>query len=344
MTHSRFQLRAEWEAQSGVMLAWPHSSTDWSFCLETIWQTYVDLATAIAQTAKVLILCQDPLHQDQIVCSLPPSVLPRCRFAHVPYNDTWCRDYGPLTLARHQETRLIDFIFNGWGDKYDAQLDNMVNQQLKDLGLLPTDMHSVDLELEGGSIETDGQGTLLTTEQCLLNANRNSRLSRQVLETRLKSCLGVDRILWISEGYLAGDDTDSHIDNLVRFVSADTLVHVLCQDKDDPHYMPLLNMKRQLEQLTTPQDTPYKLVPLPLPRAQHEPGTRSRLPASYANFLILNDIVIVPVFQCSEDEHALRTLAELFPNKTLSPIDGRQLIRQYGGPHCATMQLPPGIL
>ncbi|HAG96554.1 MAG: agmatine deiminase [Pseudomonadales bacterium] len=343
---TRFQLLPEWAEQAAVLMAWPHACTDWQPWLHAIDEDYAALAIAIAGEVPPLILCQDPAHQAHIESLLAQRCAHAPRFLIQPYNDTWCRDYGPITLADggspdRAKMRLLDFCFNGWGDKYDASLDNNINQALQSLWQAP--MSSIDFELEGGSIETDGQGTLLTTEHCLLDSNRNQHLSRQQIETLVLEKLGLDRALWLSEGALIGDDTDSHIDNLARFTGPDTIVYASCGDEQDPHFAPLAAMARQLQGFRQANGAPYRLVPIGLPSPQFDEAGK-RLPGSYINFLILNRSVIVPVFGCDHDQPALDSLQLCFPHKKIVAVPGHNLIKQYGGPHCATMQLPKGVI
>jgi agmatine deiminase len=338
---NRFHMLPEWAPQQAVLLAWPHESTDWQPWLAAIQRDYVELAVAIATEVTPLILCQDAAHQQQIEQQLANRCAHKPQFAIAPYNDTWCRDYGPVTVAQASQTQLLDFQFNGWGDKYDASLDNNINQQLSKLWRSP--LRTINYELEGGSIETDGQGTLLTTAHCLLDSNRNNDFSKEQVEQFVLEQLGLQRILWITEGALLGDDTDSHIDNLVRFCSPDTIAYATCSRADDVHYAPMQKMKAQVEALRQPNGEPYKLesVEIPAPQLDEE---GKRLPGSYVNFLIVNNAVIVPVFGCAEDAAALAGMQRCFPGKRLIAVPGGNLIKQFGGPHCATMQLPVGTL
>lgn len=330
-------LLPEWAPQQAVLLAWPHENTDWAPWLPQIEADYILLTQAISEQANALILCLDQAHKLRVSellaghCKRPPTLIVQ------PYNDTWCRDYGPLTLSQKSSLQLLNFQFNGWGEKYHAGLDNGVNQALKPLWAAP--LVNVEFELEGGSVETDGLGTLLTTRHCLLESQRNKQFTQQQIETQILAYLGLDRVLWLSNGALLGDDTDSHIDNLARFCDPDTIAYASCNDPDDPHFEPLTAMEKELKQFRTREGKPYRLVPVEIPDAQYnEEG--SRLPASYINFLILNHCVLVPVFNCSRDEKALQDLQGCFPTRKIVPVPGANLIRQFGGPHCATMQLP----
>jgi agmatine deiminase len=338
---TRFSMLPEWAEQQAVMFAWPHANTDWKPWLSAIEADYAALAAAIASEVTPVILCQDTAHQQHIAALLAGRCARQPRYVVAPYNDTWCRDYGPVTVAKGKTLKLLDFQFNGWGDKYDADLDNNINQRIAAHWSAP--LQTVQYELEGGSIETDGQGTLLTTAHCLLDSNRNNDFSKEQVEAFVLEQLGLDRILWITEGALLGDDTDSHIDNLVRFCSPDTIAYATCSRKDDVHYEPMQKMKVQVEALRQPNGQPYKLEAIEIPAPQLDEDGK-RLPGSYVNFLIVNNAVIVPVFGCAEDSAAIAALQRCFPGKRVVPVPGGNLIKQYGGPHCATMQLPVGTL
>lgn len=339
---SSFSMLPEWAPQQAVMLAWPHESTDWQPWLAAIQRDYVKLAVAIATEATPLILCRDELHRMLIQNQLQRRCAHAPRFAIVPYNDTWCRDYGPVAVATQEgDLQLLDFQFKGWGNKYEAGLDNAINQQLAAQWAAP--LRTVNYELEGGSIESDGAGTLLTTTHCLLESNRNRNYRRVDVEAFVRDQLGMRRVLWLSEGALIGDDTDSHIDNLVRFCDAETLAYATCSRPNDPHFAPLQAMAAQVRELRQHGGKPYKLQPIEIPAPQFaEDG--ARLPASYVNFLILNGSVLVPVFGCAQDAPALAALQSCFPGKRIVAVPGDNLIRQFGGPHCATMQLPAHTL
>lgn len=340
MTNSARML-PEWAPQQAVMLAWPHPSTDWAPWLDAIQHDYVELAVAISTEVPPLILCQDEAHRALILRQLGERCGHAPRLVIAPYNDTWCRDYGPVTVAADGTPRLLDFCFNGWGDKYDASLDNDINQRLSGEWRAP--LTRIEYELEGGSIETDGCGTLLTTVHCLLDSNRNNDFSKADVERFVLEALGLERILWISEGALLGDDTDSHIDNLVRFCSEDTIAYITCTRREDVHYEPLRKMEQQVLALRRPDGSAYKFHAIDLPDPQFDEDGK-RLPGSYVNFLVVNASVLVPVFGCAQDAQALNTLRQCFPGHKIVPVPGANLIRQFGGPHCATMQLPLGTL
>lgn len=334
---------AEWQHQEAVLMAWPYEGSDWQPWLAAISNSYVELAQAISHTATPLILCQNQQHQQWIEHQLPPHLVNHVRFIQCTYDDTWCRDYGPIAVGQGAPERLLNFRFTGWGEKYTANDDDQVNAFLEKANAWLKPMAHLDFELEGGAIETDGEGTLLTTTACLLDSNRNKGWNKSRVESALQEYLGVSRILWVSEGFLSGDDTDSHIDNLVRFANAHTLVYTSCDEPNDPHYAALKAMAQQVTGFRQTNGQPYHCIPLPIPAPISDENGK-RLPASYANFLILNDSVIVPTFLCDTDKKAMENLQHAFPNHRLIAIDGRQLIKQYGGPHCATMQIPKGLL
>lgn len=340
MTDS-FSLLPEWAEQAAVLMAWPHASTDWQPWLDAIQQDYVELAAAISREVPPLILCQDESHRDLILQQLGNRCNHAPQLVIAPYNDTWCRDYGPITVGAGGKVKLLDFCFNGWGDKYDANLDNQINRALA--SRWNAELVTLDFELEGGSIETDGQGTLLTTTHCLLDSNRNNDFSDACIEAYVLEKLGLQRCLWLRRGALFGDDTDSHIDNLARFTSTDTIVYAICREPDDPHTEHLQAMEAELQAFRQPNGEPYKLHGIPIPAPQFDENGK-RLPGSYINFLIVNGSVIVPVFGCPQDQVALATLQQCFPGKHVLPVPGGNLIKQYGGPHCATMQLPKGTV
>lgn len=335
----------EWTKQWGTLLTWPHESGDFSHWLDAIEDTYVKLVGAIQPRQHVLVLCQDPQHHSHIEKKLAAArvSLKAVRFFQIPYNDLWIRDYGPLHVLENGRLKLLNFRFNGWGGKYEHALDDAATDALiaqNAFSELQAEVESADFVLEGGALETDGLGTLLCTERCVLAETRNPGMRRVQMEEMLRNRLGVERILWLKNGYLEGDDTDGHIDMLVRFTDPHTLCYVSCQDKTDPHYEALQALLLELQALRNFQGEPYKLVPLPWPTPKFSARTQRRLPASYANFLIINQVVIVPVYDDPADQVALEQLQHCFPHRYLIPIDASVLIEQFGSIHCATMQLP----
>ena len=307
---------AEWEPQWGVQLTWPHAATDWAPMLDEITKTYEEIAREISARENLLVVG-------------PPS------------NDTWARDHGFITLVDDQgHARLLDFCFNGWGEKFAAELDNAINRRLYDEGKLQGKyVDCLDFVLEGGSIESDGKGTVFTTTGCLLAPHRNQPLSQSQIEQRLKRELCAERILWIDHGNLTGDDTDGHIDTLVRICPDDTLLYVGCDNPDDEQYAELKLMEEQLKTFRTLDGKPYHLLKLPMPRPIIFDG--ERLPATYANFLVINGAVLCPIYaQPDLDAEALRLIGEAFPDRDIVGIDCRSIIKQHGSLHCCTMQYP----
>ena len=268
----------------------------------------------------------------------------RVRFIPVPSDDIWARDFGPITVLEDGRPVLLDFQFNGWGGKHRAQLDNTVTPGLKDHGVFGvTPVRPIPLILEGGSIDCDGRGSLLTTSACNANPNRNGRLGAPGVGLAFQRYLGISRVLWLHHGYLAGDDTDSHVDMLARFAPHDTLLYQSCDDPADEHFPELSAMAAELRAFRTVAGQPYHLIPLPWPSARHDEEGR-RLPVSYANFLVLNGAVLVPVYGDPRDSQALTVIGQAFPGRTVIGIDCSTLILQHGSLHCVTMQLPRGIL
>jgi agmatine deiminase len=328
----RTYLPPEWAPQSGVMLTWPHAQSDWAPILQEVEPVFTAIAAAIARYETVLIACHDESVRDQVARQLHAA------------NDTWARDHGPITVLCRSEPTLLDFDFNGWGGKYAYELDNLITRRLHAQGAFgDAPLETVDLILEGGSIEVDGQGTLLTTARCLLAPTRNPGYTRAQIESKLAEQLGLTRFLWLEHGYLAGDDTDSHIDTLARLCDANTIAYVACDNPADEHYAELQAMEKELQAFRTAADQPYRLVPLPWPRTKYD-DAGARMPATYANFLIINDAVLVPTYDDPADRIALERLRDCFPGRALIGIDCLPLIYQHGSLHCVTMQIPAGVL
>lgn len=326
------------------MLTWPHEATAWAPQLAAVERVYLELAQAISRHEEVLIVCRDAIHRETIDDKLRACGVGHARYALAPSNDTWARDHGPIGVTDGAQPLLLDFSFNGWGGKHPYALDNAINRHLAEAACFATDVTPIDFILEGGAIDSDGEGGLLTTRHCLLTSTRNAGLDEAEIEARLCAWLGISRILWLSHGELAGDDTDGHVDTLARFCDAGTIAYASCDDPADEHYAGLTTMAKELRALKQRNGKPYRLLPLPLPRA-HFDETGQRLPATYANFLIINGAVLVPTYADPiADAHALSTLAEAFPGREIVGIDCVPLIQQYGSLHCVTMQLPAGTL
>lgn len=345
-------LPAEWAPQSAIQLTWPHEHTDWYDMLDEVGATYLRLAYEIA-TRQPLIVVHPNIAKlkAHLEHHLPNTAVENIHFLQAPTNDTWARDHAFLTVLSTEGAELLDFRFNGWGGKFEASKDNAINQQLHEAGLVQGRYIDYnDFELEGGAIESDGCGTLLTTEECLLNSNRRRQgdaiptLDRQQVEMLLQDRLGVDRVLWLANGYLAGDDTDSHIDTLARLAPRDTILYVRCTDENDEHFSALQAMEQELQNFRTAEGAPYRLFALPMADACYDEDGE-RLPATYANFLIMNHAVLYPTYnQPNKDEQARQVLQTAFPQHEIVGIDCRSLIRQHGSLHCVTMQYPRGVV
>ncbi|MDZ4860278.1 MAG: agmatine deiminase family protein [Candidatus Hydrogenedentes bacterium] len=340
--HGITRFPAEWEPQSAVQLTWPHEDTDWKQSLADVESCFDVITAAISRYEPILIACADPAYVvDRVTrAGADPD---RIRAYRVATNDTWARDHGPITVLRDGQPVLLDFAFNGWGGKFPAEHDDAITLSLfsqKAFGEIG--METLPVVLEGGSIETDGEGTILTTTSCLLNPNRNGSTTEAEAEFVLRENLGAHRVLWLHHGNLIGDDTDGHIDTLARFCDPTTIAYVTCTDKRDKHYHSLKEMEEELRELRMADGEPYRLVPLPWPRACYDPE-KKRLPATYANFLIINGAVLVPTYGDKADAKALAAVGSCFPDREIVGIDCRAVIAQGGSLHCLTMQIPAGV-
>lgn len=344
-----FRLLPEWAEQDAVMLTWPHKDTDWADNLARVEPVYIELAKHITTQQQLVIVAHNSALKVHITALLNSAnvSLNRVHFVVTPTNDTWARDHGPLTCAAidsPEQLKVYDFTFNGWGNKFKSALDNQINRILvKELSSTNNQYQALDIVLEGGGIEINEHGVLLTTSECLLNKNRNPDLNPHDIEALLKEHLGATSFLWVEHGYLAGDDTDSHIDTLVRFAPNNTLVYVQCDDKTDEHFSALDAMEKQLKTFKTADNTPYNLIELPWPKAAYD-DEQTRLPATYANYLIINNAVLVPTYNDANDERALAQVQKAYPQHTIIGVNCQPIIEQFGSLHCITMQLPRGFL
>ena len=371
MQNENYILPAEWHRQACVQLTWPHEDTDWLPYLDDITETFVQIAKAVAHYEPLVIAAK---HPDAVCAELEESLsaeeMSNVRIYECDNNDTWARDHAFITLiptvgcngihvggaavsaAPTEQTvrdcgknavvscRLLDFRFNGWGDKFAADKDNLINRTLYARGVFGGErVDCDDFVLEGGSIESDGRGTVLTTSVCLMAPNRNQPMTQAEVEQVLKERLCARKIVWFDHGQLIGDDTDGHIDTIVRLCPDNTLLYVGCDDENDPQYADLHALEQQLKVATDADGKPYRLLRLPMPDALYDDG--DRLPATYANFLIINGAVIVPTYaQETNDARALALVAEAFPGYDIIGIDSRTIVRQHGSIHCLTMQYP----
>lgn len=332
------RLPAEWEKQSGILIAWPHKDTDWNYMLNEVQECFKKIASEIINEEILVIVSPNindvkeqlkDLYQDHII------------YVEIPTNDTWARDFGGITVENNGGFTVLDYKFNGWGSKFASQLDNQITSALFSKKIFKAQYSDqLDFVLEGGSIDSDGNGTILTTSQCLLSKNRNNNLSKLQIEERLKKDFGASHILWLDYGALAGDDTDSHIDTLARLAPHDTILYVGCDNFEDSNFEDLRKMEDQLKSMVTTAGNPYNLIKLPSPDPIYDEDEK-QLPATYANFLIMNNKILLPIYnQEKKDELAKGMLKIAFPDYEIVGIDCNPLIKQHGSLHCVTMQFP----
>lgn len=341
---SRPRLPAEWEPQSGVQLTWPHPGTDWAERLNQVEPVFAEIGAAISRHQGLLVVCHSADHAHQVrgqlvaACARPD----RLRFACAPSDDTWARDHGAVTVEQDGQPRLLDFQFNGWGGKFDARQDNGITPALHAAGVFgDTSCHTLRFVMEGGAIETDGRGTLLATRHSVVTGSRNPGMDAPDVERLLAEQLGIERFLWLEHGSLSGDDTDGHIDTLARFADPRTILYTTAEP-GDPDHPALFAMAEELTRLRQPDGSAYRLLPLP-PPGIHQDSDGRRLPATYANFLIINGAVLLPVYGVPNDQLAIGVMADAFPGRDVVPVDCRPIIAQNGSLHCLTMQFPASV-
>lgn len=331
------RLPAEWEPQDAILICWPHAKTDWAPYLNKAEAVFMDIAEAVIRFEKLIVVVHDEPYVRARLAARGVN-MQNVALYEIESNDTWARDFGPITVYEDSKPVLLDFTFTGWGGKFDAALDNRITEKLHAFGAFgKTPLRKVDLILEGGSIESDDAGSLLTTTECLLNPNRNAQLSKTQVEETLAAELGAKIFQWLENGSLAGDDTDAHIDTLARLCPDNTIVYIQCTDPQDEHFGALQKMEAELKQ------TGARLLPLPWPKAKFD-ADGERLPATYANYLVINDAVLVPTYNDPADFQALETVKKAFPDREIIGIDCSALILQHGSLHCVTMQIPEGVL
>jgi agmatine/peptidylarginine deiminase len=344
MTEPRWRLPAEWEPQAAVLIAWPHAGTDWAERLSEVETTYVALAAAVTRFQRLIVVVADADVRARAEDLLREAgvELARIRFVELPYDDTWLRDSGPITLKSEDGCfQLADFRFTGWGGKFGAEQDDALIAGLVQAGVFGNASHRrIDWALEGGGIESDGAGTVLTTWKCL--HQRHPEQSREAMDEILKDSLHAARILWLDHGYLEGDDTDAHIDTLARFAPGERIVYQACDDAGDRHHDELARMGGELAALRTVDGRPYQLHPLPWAQPIIDEGRR--LAASYANYLIVDGAVLVPAYGDAADDEAARVIGSAHPGREVVQVPCRPLIWQNGSLHCITMQLPAGLI
>jgi len=331
------RLLPEWVAQSAVLLAWPDEETDWAPILSEVRVEYSGLIRAIAQHEKALVLVRDRERARQMCGAFDAATRSQVVPVIADFDDTWTRDYGPLALADGNAACLVDFCFDGWGGKFAADRDDRLTRSLHADGLFgDINLSRHGRVLEGGALDTDGTGVALCNRDTF--AARDPRASTKELESWLRETLGLNHILWLHDTQLAGDDTDGHVDTLARFANPANILFQGCDDPADEHYAMLANLSVQLGDLRTREGSPYHLHALPMPRPVLVDGVR--LPASYANFLVINDAVLVPAFGDPADARACEVVKAAFPDREVAGIPSTALLRQSGGVHCVTMQIP----
>ncbi len=320
------RIPAEWEAQEALIVVFPPKKSDWEHSLKEIHQTYLEFISQIARFQKCMVICED---KKTLATALPS--LQNIELIEMPTNDTWIRDFGGINVYKNGKRQTYDFIFNAWGNKFEASMDNGITQRLFDEGYLVGKLKTFDFVLEGGSIDSNGHGVMLSTAYCLFEENRNPELSKKKIKKTLMKLFGLKELIILKHGALMGDDTDSHIDTLARFIDKKTIAYVKCYDKKDEHYKELKKMEKELKK------TGFDLVPLPLPSAKY--FNNHRIPATYMNFVLINDAVLVPTYSDIYDEEVLKTFARHFPEREVVGIESSILIREHGSLHCASMNV-----
>lgn len=336
------RLPAEWELQDAIQIAFPSRTSDWLVYWDEVVPCYIHIIETIATYQPLIIVCDDVTDLNHYLKSIDRKNI---YIIETEINDTWARDHAAITVQQEDSFLIYNFVFNGWGLKFAADKDNLITGELWDKGIYNAkELIHPGLVLEGGSIESDGRGTLLTTMHCLLSPNRNPHLTKLQIENKLKELFGLKNVLWLEHGHLLGDDTDAHIDTVARFCDEQTIAYVQCTDMDEVHYKDLKIMEEELQSFRTANGLPYQLIPLPMADAIFAPDDNRRLPATYANFLILNDVVLLPTYQVEQDELAITQLQKAFPAKKVIGIDCKALLLQHGSLHCITMQYPKGAI
>jgi agmatine/peptidylarginine deiminase len=330
----------EWYPQSAVLIAWPDQYTDFSATLAAIETTYLEIVSAITRHQTVIIAVRNQQLKTHVITQLsthqinPEQVI----YVEIPYNDIWVRDIAPIAVQHNHSTNLLCLQFNAWGNQYSCQNDAKFAERFIASQVLPASSQTSTLTLEGGAIENNGQGVVLTTTSCIYDQRRN-QIAKSAIQKQLQDVLHVEKLIALRHGQLSGDDTGGHIDTLARFCSADTIAYSSCDNPNDVHYHSLKQMYNELKQLRINHNTPYQLMPLPIPRAIFN-NQGQRLPANYANFLIINNAVLVPQYGDTQDATSINNLAKCFSDRSIIPIDSQSLITQFGSLHCMTMNYP----
>jgi agmatine/peptidylarginine deiminase len=304
---------AEWEKHKAIIMSYPHSKSDWDKYFDEIIEFYDEFIDIVSFYEEVFLICNE-FHRKRFKNS---------KVFIAQTNDTWVRDYGVMSVETSKGIKLLDFTFNGWGLKYPANYDNLVNRKI-------FNTKKIDFVLEGGAIQTNGKGVILTTEKNQLEKNRNPNYTKKMIEKKFFEYFGAKKVLWLKNGTLEGDETDSHIDLLARFISEDTIAYVECEDREYKFFEEFEKMKEEILQFG------FKTIPLPWAKAEYN---GKKLPATYANFIFLNNALVFPTYGISNDKVAEKIFKSLFPNRDIIGIDCNVLIREGGALHCSVMEL-----
>lgn len=327
------RLIAEFEEQSFTQIIFPHENSDWAPYLQEAQDTFVNIINEITKYQECLVVCNNV---ESVKSKLKNTQ--NLYFVEYETNDTWARDCSALCIEDDNTTKMLDFTFTGWGGKFEASKDNAMSAAIK--RCYDKELKKIELVLEGGAVESNGIDTILTTSACMLNKNRNASLNKELMTKRLQGEFGMSRILYLNHGYLAGDDTDSHIDTLARFIDKKSIIYVQCKDESDEHFHELKLMEDELNVFS--KEYGFRLIALPMTDACYFDG--ERLPATYANFLFVNGAVLVPTYGVKQDEEALEIFRKIFPDKEIIGINCFSLIKQHGSLHCVTMNFARGVL
>ncbi|UZR95984.1 agmatine deiminase family protein [Chondrinema litorale] len=341
MQDSIYRLPAEWEEQDAVQISWPHSKEIWEDDHEEVVNLFVSISKVMISYTKLIIIC---LEQSEVEKYFNKDEKLNIYFFEIPSNDIWNRDHGLLTVYENDKPILLNFIFNGWGQKFASNFDNQINPELINKGLFKKeiDYRNIPFVFEGGSIDSDGKGYALTTSSCIFSKNRNEFVPKEELINNIKQSLGLEKLTVLNHGFLAGDDTDSHVDMLARFVKKDTIFYAACSDQNDEHFTELQLLKQELETLRDAEGKAYNLIPLEIGKVFNDDG--KRLPASYVNFLIINNAVLVPQYNVPQDAEAIEKFKTIYTERDVVGVDCSLLIKQGGSLHCATMNFYKGTL
>lgn len=329
---------AEWEPHQATWLTWPHNEAHWPGKFEKIEPIFARMARELSAGEDVHIAIHDDATQQSAEKHLKAedATSARIHLHRIPNNFAWARDHGPIFVKNEKgERKILDWVFNGWGNQWAHELDDDVPQFVSRATGVPAE--KVPMVLEGGSIDVNGAGTLITTESCLLNPNRNPSMNKAQIEATLKQRLGVSHVIWLT-GEIAGDDTSGHVDDMTRFIGPRTVMTVIAEDPADENYKALRENLAILEKSTDQDGQPLTVIPVPLPEPVIYDGMR--LPASYANFYIGNEVILLPTYNCPQDRFAMEVLKKAFPNRRVVGIDGTDLIWGLGSFHCLTQQMP----